>query len=48
MGLEVSVPGGTHAGWRRVKEARKPWTCPAGHDNPGYVVRCLECKAPST
>lgn len=22
-----SIAGGTHAGWRRVKPAHKPWVC---------------------
>lgn len=40
----VSVQNGTRAGWKTQRERRTPWTCTQGHDNPGYMVRCRECK----
>lgn len=40
------IEGGTNAGWRKMKPARTPFTCACGHDNPRYVTKCLECRAP--
>lgn len=25
------------------REARQPWTCVCGHENPRYVKKCLMC-----
>jgi hypothetical protein len=48
------VEGGTHAGWRKVREKPKAWLHPCGpcdahtpvefRELPGYLTRCPDCK----
>jgi hypothetical protein len=40
-----SIQGGTNAGWRKVKQAPRPWDC-CGHVRRAYIVRCPDCKSP--
>ena len=41
-----SIEGGTHAGWRKVKQKPQGWmciTCDPFIVHPGYLVKCPEC-----
>lgn len=40
--MQVSVQGGTNAGWRTVKaQSKKDWTCPKCHSkNRFYWLNC--------
>jgi len=45
--MQVSVEGGTHAGWRIVRMVtRADWTCENGHRNRYYWNPCPVCGAP--
>lgn len=43
-----TVEGGTHAGWRRVREKPTPWMCRNGCSHEpvrAYLTHCPVCKA---
>lgn len=45
MTFSINVSGGTHAGWRRVKQTPPAfWTCKCPATRPGYLVKCSDCK----
>ena len=44
--MNVSVNGGTNAGWRRVLMAAKDWVCPECQaQNKYYWLKCPNCNA---
>jgi hypothetical protein len=46
MGLEVSVRGGTRAGWRTVRTQGESWDCElCERHNARYLIRCKGCGA---
>lgn len=46
--MQVRIPGGTNAGWRRVKQQnRTDWRCSnCGARNRYYWLRCPVCRQP--
>lgn len=46
--MQVNVPGGTNAGWRRVGfHRRSDWRCPScSARNRYYWIRCPVCNHP--
>lgn len=45
--MQINVRGGTHAGWREVKQQAEDWKCPScGARNRYYWVKCPVCKHP--
>lgn len=42
--MYASVKGGTHAGWKTLREAIVPWTCECGKLNK-FSRTCLSCGA---
>jgi len=45
--MRVNVRGGTHAGWRTVRQQQQDWKCPnCGARNRYYWVRCPVCRHP--
>jgi len=42
--VQIIMNGGTRAGWRRILNAAKDWTCPkCGARNKYYWKRCPNC-----
>lgn len=40
-----NIQGGTHAGWRRVKQTKQvPWECPC-RKHSKFEARCTRCGA---